>query len=305
VGKCNVLLVLIGDQRVSLKDSAGRRRLDNPDDFVRREVAEALQRDNITVIPVLVEGAAMPAPEDLPDELKDLSRRNAKEISDTRWDYDVGELVKELGKHCELAAVQRGATVSRAKVALAAGVAAIVAAGLAGAYLLPGRGVKGSQASASVVTATPEAFAAAPEDKEEIKEALALVDSAVPAADDMLEMLTNPDYDPRRFPKDRKRIETVTKELEDATDKYNDANNRWRNEQHKLELLMSRRPVVNETWRGAQKAITDYLDCVYELNEDKSNGKEPGDNSKVCRREKKNAEEEADHFTASLKAPSH
>src|SRR5262249_42731377 len=65
VGSCEVLIVMIGREWVRLKDASGRRRLDDPDDFVRLEIASALARD-IRVIPVLVEGAPMPRSEDLP-----------------------------------------------------------------------------------------------------------------------------------------------------------------------------------------------------------------------------------------------
>ncbi|MEA2931967.1 MAG: trimeric autotransporter adhesin, partial [Actinomycetota bacterium] len=73
----------------------GGRRLDDPDDFVRLEIAAALERD-IMVLPVLVEDAAMPGAADLPEQLAPLARRNAIEISDSRWTYDVGRLVVRL-----------------------------------------------------------------------------------------------------------------------------------------------------------------------------------------------------------------
>ena len=71
-----------------------RRRLDNPDDFLRLEVATALKSERIRVIPVLVERSLMPAPEDLPPDLADLAFRNALELSDTRWESDVGSSLK-------------------------------------------------------------------------------------------------------------------------------------------------------------------------------------------------------------------
>ena len=92
----DVLLALIGPRWHSVTDAEGRRRLENPDDFVRREVATALAREDIRVIPVLVGGAKVPPAADLPEPLRPLSRRNAFEISDERWDFDVGRLVKTL-----------------------------------------------------------------------------------------------------------------------------------------------------------------------------------------------------------------
>ena len=90
---CGVLLAVIGPRWISAQDSAGRRRLDNPDDFTRLEIVTALQRSDVRVIPVLVEGAQMPEPGDLPEDLRALARRNALELTDNRWNFDVSRLV--------------------------------------------------------------------------------------------------------------------------------------------------------------------------------------------------------------------
>ncbi len=98
VGSCKVLLAIIGRQWLSVADpTTGMRRLDSPDDFVRTEIATALQRD-IRVIPVLVHHAQMPHANALPDDLKPLARRQAHELTDSRWDYDVSCLLKVLDK---------------------------------------------------------------------------------------------------------------------------------------------------------------------------------------------------------------
>ncbi|RMG81744.1 MAG: TIR domain-containing protein, partial [Chloroflexi bacterium] len=60
VGSCDVLLVIIGQQWLTLEEN-GQRRLDNPDDFVRIEVEAGLNRNDVLVIPVLVKGAGMPS----------------------------------------------------------------------------------------------------------------------------------------------------------------------------------------------------------------------------------------------------
>jgi formylglycine-generating enzyme required for sulfatase activity len=96
VGSCDALIALIGRQWLTITDAAGRR-LDKPEDPVRLEIATALDR-NIRVIPVLVRGATMPRSTDLPDALKKLARRNALEISDTRFHYDVDRLIETLEK---------------------------------------------------------------------------------------------------------------------------------------------------------------------------------------------------------------
>jgi len=91
---CDVMLVLIGRDWTA-KDEAGRARLDNPADYVRLEIETALKRD-IAVAPVLVQGAHMPAPEDLPAEIRDLTYRNGFELSHSRWESDVQEMVRRL-----------------------------------------------------------------------------------------------------------------------------------------------------------------------------------------------------------------
>jgi hypothetical protein len=100
VGCCQVLIVMIGPEWLNLTDAAGRRRLDDPKDFVRLEIATALDRDfrDILIIPVLVEGADMPRPEDLPADLAKLTRLNAIELSDVRWTFDVDRLIQVIEK---------------------------------------------------------------------------------------------------------------------------------------------------------------------------------------------------------------
>jgi hypothetical protein len=92
VGSADVVLVVIGRQWLSATDDRGRRRLDDPHDFVRLEVSAALGR-SIRVIPVLVHGASMPSKEELPEALAALVRRNAFEIDNRRWRYDVQRLI--------------------------------------------------------------------------------------------------------------------------------------------------------------------------------------------------------------------
>lgn len=97
LGHCAVLLVVIGPRWLDVQHPHGGRRIDDEDDWVRIEILTGLQ-GNLRVVPVLVGGAAMPRGDQLPDALKPLVRRNAHEITDKRWDYDVGELVKALGR---------------------------------------------------------------------------------------------------------------------------------------------------------------------------------------------------------------
>lgn len=96
LGRCDVLLVLIGRAWLSVRDAHGRLRLEDPEDFVRREVETALARPDVLVVPVLVQGTAMPAPDQLPETLRQLARRNALELSDARWSFDVERLASHL-----------------------------------------------------------------------------------------------------------------------------------------------------------------------------------------------------------------
>lgn len=96
VGSCEILLVLIGRSWLTSSDEQ-RRRLDNPHDFVRLELAAALARD-VRIIPVLVQGAQMPRQHDLPEDISPLARRNAFELSDLRWRQNIKGLIQVLEK---------------------------------------------------------------------------------------------------------------------------------------------------------------------------------------------------------------
>jgi hypothetical protein len=95
LSECDVLIVIIGKQWSAITDARGRRRLDNPEDVMRLELETALAR-GLRVIPVLVQGAAMPSSEELPPPLARLARRHAIEVSDSRFQYDAGRLVASI-----------------------------------------------------------------------------------------------------------------------------------------------------------------------------------------------------------------
>jgi TIR domain len=95
VGKTDVLLALIGEQWLTMRDEKGARRLENPDDFVRIELEAALER-KIRVIPILVDGAAMPTRNELPQTLAPLAQRQALELSPSRFDFDTRRLMNVL-----------------------------------------------------------------------------------------------------------------------------------------------------------------------------------------------------------------
>lgn len=97
IGACRVVLVVIGRHWLDARNADGRRRLDDPDDYVRLEVATALNTDSpATVIPVIVQGATMPRREELPPDLAPLSRRSALTASDEQWDAEMDALTERI-----------------------------------------------------------------------------------------------------------------------------------------------------------------------------------------------------------------
>jgi hypothetical protein len=95
VAQCDVLLAVIGPNWLTLCDEQGNRRLDGANDFVRVEIASALQRD-IPVIPVLLDGARIPKAEQLPPDLKELSLRNSLDVRHASFHSDMDKLIKGL-----------------------------------------------------------------------------------------------------------------------------------------------------------------------------------------------------------------
>jgi len=92
--RSDVFLAVIGDKWVTAEKD-GRRRLDDPDDYVRREIATALQKD-IRVIPVLLEATTMPSRDELPADLAELADRNAIRLTDDTWDEGIDRLVETI-----------------------------------------------------------------------------------------------------------------------------------------------------------------------------------------------------------------
>lgn len=145
VGGCRSLLVVIGPDWAAPAPAGGSSRLHDPDDFVRLEVETALAREDVFVIPLLVAGARMPGPEQLPPSLRPLARRNALELSDLRWRYDVGRLGESLDGLVAARAAEAGsAHASTARTG--EGGAAAVASGAADS---PGRGRREARSPAS------------------------------------------------------------------------------------------------------------------------------------------------------------
>ena len=109
VASSKVLLAVIGPHWLDSKDSSGRRRLDDPGDFVRIELASAL-RGTIPVVPVLVRGSRMPRADELPDDLKELAYRNAVELTHARWKSDIPLLIRALRPYMGVPVAERRET---------------------------------------------------------------------------------------------------------------------------------------------------------------------------------------------------
>jgi hypothetical protein len=94
VGKCSVLIAVIGNQWLTETDSDGKLRLNDPRDFVRIEIESALKR-RIPVIPVLVQSTSMPSAEKLPVSLSELAYRNGIPIRpDPDFHKDMDRLIR-------------------------------------------------------------------------------------------------------------------------------------------------------------------------------------------------------------------
>ncbi len=96
VGQCQVMLVIMGKTWATVTEADGTRRLDNPDDFVRIEVESALKR-GIPVIPLLLDGVAMPQRSQLPASLHPLLHRNGTQVGyNPRFHTDMDRLIRGL-----------------------------------------------------------------------------------------------------------------------------------------------------------------------------------------------------------------
>ncbi len=98
IAQCDFLIVVIGERWLSAVDGAGRRRLDNPSDLVRIEIESALNR-NMGVIPLFIDGATMPAPDELQPSLQELAYRNGAAIrSDPDFHRDMDRVIRAMDR---------------------------------------------------------------------------------------------------------------------------------------------------------------------------------------------------------------
>jgi TIR domain len=90
-----VLLAVIGVRWLEARDKNGRRRLDDPEDFVRLEIETALEH-RVRIIPVLVDGAQMPPEAELPLSLQRLVRLQAIHLNPDSFGADTHDLLGTL-----------------------------------------------------------------------------------------------------------------------------------------------------------------------------------------------------------------
>jgi len=106
IARCDVLIAVIGEQWIAARDESGRRRLDNPGDFVRLEIEVAL-RQHKRVVPVTMGAARMPVADDLPVALKPLAGKHAIRLTDQHFRSDVHGLITALKWALDEAQAQR------------------------------------------------------------------------------------------------------------------------------------------------------------------------------------------------------
>lgn len=97
LSECQLMLVILGRSWLGVRNDQGTRRLDDPNDFVRMEIAAALKR-NIPVIPVRVGGAPMPSEAELPDNLQALARRQSAIVTHENFPHDMDGLEQDIRK---------------------------------------------------------------------------------------------------------------------------------------------------------------------------------------------------------------
>src|SRR5262245_22489652 len=99
INKCKIVLVIIGEQWIKIKDEKGVPRIQAPDDYVRMEIEEAIRRKKL-IIPLLINNTKMPREDKIPDSIKGLVSKNGVKIGhDPNFDFDIGNLIGKLEKY--------------------------------------------------------------------------------------------------------------------------------------------------------------------------------------------------------------
>lgn len=103
VGSADVFLALIGPDWLTQTNASGARRIDDHEDFVRVEIASALDQNETVVIPVLLDGASPPTDADLPPSLKPLARRHFARLTHEGFRGEIDRLIEGIGKALDAA----------------------------------------------------------------------------------------------------------------------------------------------------------------------------------------------------------
>jgi hypothetical protein len=97
LANCDLVVALIGAQWLTIANAFGTPRIQDPDDYVRMELSAALS-SGLTLVPVLVDGASMPAEARLPVPLQPLSKLNAIELRNSQFRWDSTRVVEKLSE---------------------------------------------------------------------------------------------------------------------------------------------------------------------------------------------------------------
>jgi TIR domain len=92
---CDVLLALVGPSWLTITDDDGQARLFADDDWVRREIAAALAAGRPVAV-ILLNYTPLPAPEDLPEDIRELAYRQGHRVSRRQFDTDMNGLENAL-----------------------------------------------------------------------------------------------------------------------------------------------------------------------------------------------------------------
>jgi formylglycine-generating enzyme required for sulfatase activity len=150
--QCRVMLVLMHPSWPEVADAKGRRRLDSPADYVRVEVETAL-KNQIRVVPVLLDGAALPEAEALPETMRSIVRRQALSFELKHADSQFDELIAAIRR---MPGMEGRASIER-PLLVAAGATALIAVGVLAWRVFPGPAPTPTPALASSGTPIPNA----------------------------------------------------------------------------------------------------------------------------------------------------
>lgn len=84
----DAVIVLIGPQWLTVSNADGKKRIEDPNDWVAQEIVSSIEL-GIPIFPVLIEGTVLPRKDELPEKLAPILNYNAITISDRNWEADI------------------------------------------------------------------------------------------------------------------------------------------------------------------------------------------------------------------------